>query len=61
MSGYIFWHIWQSYFLKKKIKISDDTTSSLIKQRNYRIGKNKEFESEKKVIADKAASKEAII
>ena len=29
MSGYIFWHIWQSYFFKKKIKISDDTTSCL--------------------------------
>ena len=36
------------------------TTSSLIKQRNYQIG-NKELENEKKVIADKAASKEAII
>lgn len=34
--------------------------SSLIKQ-NYQRGKNKELESEKKVIADKAASKEAII
>ena len=30
MSGYIFWHIWQSYFFKK-IKINDDTTPSLVK------------------------------
>ena len=31
MLGYIFWYIWQSYFFKKKIKISDNTTRDLTK------------------------------
>jgi hypothetical protein len=44
----------------RKKFIKHTPNSSLIKQ-NYQRGKNKELESEKKVIADKAASKEAII
>lgn len=36
MSGYIFWYIWQSYFFKK-IKINDDTTSSLSDSQQFNI------------------------
>ena len=35
-------------FSQKKIKISDDTTSSLIKQRNYRRGKIRNWKAKRK-------------